>query len=98
MNQTPKQIQPNDIISGATYLKLINDYQQYDKKQKDFIYSLKKRIELLEWVNQDLQLVLDEIESGEIKRLVSKIENQREQLAINARNITLYKSKIWKIQ
>lgn len=47
-------IRPTDVISGALYLKLVNDYKDYDRKQKEIIYDQQKRIEFLEWQVEDM--------------------------------------------
>lgn len=33
------EIRPTDVISGALYLKLVNDYKEYDRRQKEIIYD-----------------------------------------------------------
>ena len=39
-----KSVQPSDIISGRLYLKLIADYKEYDKRQKEYIHELESKI------------------------------------------------------
>lgn len=38
------KIQPTDIVSGRLYLKLIEDYKEYDKQQKEYIHDLECKI------------------------------------------------------
>lgn len=41
------KIQPTDIVSGRLYLKLIEEYKEYDKQQKEYISQLELRISTL---------------------------------------------------
>lgn len=71
------RIHPNDLISGAMYLKLIRDYKRYDEKQKEWIERLQKKLDFFEWENEDLRMALDEVENGRFTKLRDKITNQR---------------------
>lgn len=61
------KIQAADVISGSLYLKLIADYQEYDKRQKEYISSLESRI-------SDLTQVFEETRSGNKKTILEKLE------------------------
>lgn len=71
------EIKPNDLISGAMYLKLICDYKKYDKKQKIKLVDLQKQIDFLKWENDDLRLALEESECKSTEKLRTKLKNQR---------------------
>lgn len=84
----------NDIVSGSIYRKLIQDYKAYDKKQKDYIDELIRKIEYQKDLAASVEYRLkEEIEESEtkykeLKQLVLesekfgdlfiKIQNQKE--------------------
>lgn len=82
------EIKPNDIISGALYLKLIQDYRKYDRKQKDLIASLQSKIDFLEWEIDDLRLALEDAEGPSYTKLHTKLKNQRMNLHDCSRSIS----------
>lgn len=64
------KIQPTDVVSGWLYLKLIADYQEYDKRQKEYILSLENRI-------SEMMEILENTRSGTKKTLSEKLERRK---------------------
>ncbi len=73
-------IRPTDVISGALYLKLVNDYKEYDRRQKEIIYDQQQRIKFLEWQVEDMRIEIEESESKSHEKLREKLIRQREAL------------------
>ncbi|WP_290379901.1 hypothetical protein [uncultured Duncaniella sp.] len=71
------EIHPTDVVSGAMYLKLLNGYKDYDRKQKEIIQEQQKRIEFLEWQVEDLRAEIEESEIKSHEKLLTKLHNQR---------------------
>ena len=76
-------IRQTDVISGALYLKLIEDYKQYDNKRKNYINSLlneidklKYQIELKEWEIK-VRKMCDDLEPQQISNLQYKLYKRR---------------------
>lgn len=74
------EIRPTDVISGALYLKLVNDYKEYDRRQKEIIYDQQQRIKFLEWQVEDMRIEIEESESKSHEMLREKLLRQREAL------------------
>ncbi|MDE7027230.1 MAG: hypothetical protein K2O87_04870 [Duncaniella freteri] len=74
------EIRPTDVISGALYLKLVNDYKEYDRRQKEIIYDQQQRIKFLEWQVEDMRIEIEESESKSHEKLREKLLRQREAL------------------
>lgn len=70
-------VKPTDIISGSQYLRMISDYKKYDQRQKDLIYKLQQKIDLLEWSIDGLKNEIEDLEDGSTSKLREKIQNQR---------------------
>lgn len=65
-------IRETDVVSGWMYLKFLEDYKEYDKKQKDLIFRLKDRI-------GELEDVIEEIAANkQEKKLAEKLVRQKE--------------------
>lgn len=76
-------IRPTDVISGTLYLKLVNDYKEYDRRQKEIIYDQQQRIKFLEWQVEDMRIEIEESEESETKsneKLRGKLLRQRDAL------------------
>lgn len=71
------EIRPSDVVSGALYLKLLHDYRDYDRKQKDLIQDQSRRIKFLEWQVEDLRTEIEESEITSHEKLLAKLHNQR---------------------
>ncbi len=71
------KIKPSDVISGAMYLKLVSDYREYDRKQKDMIREQTRKIEFLEWQVEDLRTEIEESGTDSHDKLRGKLHNQR---------------------
>lgn len=50
------RIGPNDVIKGSMYLKLIEDYKAYDKRQKEIIKRLQAENA---WLKDEIKYVAD---------------------------------------
>lgn len=67
-------IKNSDVISGSFYIRLVNKYKDYDKKQKKYIQSLIKE-------NEELKAKIEALEEVEhdyaFDRCKSKIKNYK---------------------
>lgn len=90
----PPKVSPTDLISGEMYLKLINDYKEYDKRQKAKIEKLQNRVDILTWFVDDLNKVLEESEENESQLKRSKLKRQRKVLRTYIELITKLKCQI----
>lgn len=90
----PPKVSPTDLISGEMYLKLINDYKEYDKRQKAKIEKLQNRVDILTWLVDDLNKVLEESEENESQLKRSKLKRQRKVLRTYIELITKLKCQI----
>ncbi|MDE6754783.1 MAG: hypothetical protein K2J82_09270 [Muribaculaceae bacterium] len=75
------RVKPTDLISGAFYLKLVNDYQEYDKKQKKIIEKQQEQIKEFEEMMEELQTIMDETAEDSHAKLRTKLKNQRAALS-----------------
>lgn len=73
-------IRPTDVISGTLYLKLVNDYKEYDRRQKEIIYDQQQRIKFLEWQVEDMRIEIEESETKSNEKLRGKLLRQRDAL------------------
>lgn len=70
------KIEPNDIVSGRQYLKLINAYKAHDRKRKEYIARLRNDIDDYKMQIKESELMMDflkeqyESEYEELKTLV----------------------------
>lgn len=71
------EIKPNDLISGAMYLKLIRAYKEHEQKLRNRLAEMQKKMDFLEWENEDLRLALEESECKSTEKLRTKLNNQR---------------------
>ena len=76
-------ITSSDVISGSLYLKLIEDYKQYDNERKKYIKSLlnqienlKYQIELKDW-ELKVRKMCDDLEPQSISNLQYKLYKRR---------------------
>lgn len=76
-------ITPSDVISGSLYLKLIEDFKQYDNERKKYIKSLhdqienlKYQIELKDW-ELKVRKMCDDLEPQPISNLQYKLYRRR---------------------
>ena len=88
------EIKPNDIISGATYLKLLNDYREYDKRQKETIRKLKNDVISLTWEVEDLRAALEDDVITAHNKLLAKLNNQRMGIKAYLNKIEKFKKEI----
>ncbi len=66
-----------DVTSVALFLKMVNDYKAYDKRQKEIIAKYQRQIENLKWEVENLTECLQEIETLTPDKLRTKVKNQR---------------------
>ena len=76
-------ITSSDVISGSLYLKLIEDFKQYDNERKKYIKSLldqidklKYEIELKDW-ELKARKMCDDLEPESISKLQYKLYKRR---------------------
>ncbi|WP_297449664.1 hypothetical protein [uncultured Alistipes sp.] len=84
---TTFRIAPNDIIKGSLYLKLIDDYKAYDKRQKEIIKRLQSENA---WLKDEVEYVAngntDAIKVFAQRRLIRDLEEKvRDLKATNQR-------------
>lgn len=82
----PMKIQASDVISGSLYLKLISDYREYDKRQKEYILSLESRV-------SELMEVLEETRTGRTKELFKKLERRKRTIFMQGGTIRKLKNE-----
>ena len=78
-------ITPSDVISGSLYLKLIEDFKQYDNERKKYIKSLLDQIENLKY----------QIELKDLELKVRKMCDDLEQQSISNLQYKLYKRRLF---
>lgn len=75
------RVRPDDIISGAAYLKLVEDYKAYDARQKKVIKRLQTDLDYLMFENPDSMKSLDrkrELEA--LRKRVAQLRKDNEEL------------------
>lgn len=97
------KILPTDVVSGRLYLKLIEDYKEYDKQQKEYISSLERKVfELTHALNESCSItkktLLEKLERKskgirERELSIKKLKDDNEQLLIKLAQINLTQSK-----
>ncbi len=89
---TKMKIQPNDTVSGAMYLKLIEDYRAYDARQKKIIKRLQTDLDYLMFENPGGGKALDMKRELEIlRKRVAQLRKDNE--ALLCRVVNMQKQK-----
>lgn len=79
----PQLIQPTDLISGAQYLKLLNDYKAYDKEQKKVIRKLQDKVNYLTKKDPELMKYMQRKELfHQLGQTIHKLRQDNEELII----------------
>jgi len=87
------KIQPNDIISGSMYLKLIADYKAYDARQKAVIKRLQTDLDYLIFEHPDYGKSLEQ--ARELRVLQERIcQLRRENEKLLCRVIQLERGRL----
>lgn len=77
------KILPTDTVSGALYLKLINDYKAYDKEQKKLIRKLQDKLNNLTQKDPALMKYAQRYELFKsLQDTIHKLRKENEELLI----------------
>lgn len=82
------RVRPGDIISGAMYLKLVEDYKAYDARQKKAIRRLQTDLDYLMFENPGSGKALDmkrELET--LRKRVAQLRKDNEALLCRIANM-----------
>ncbi len=82
------RVRPGDIISGAMYLKLIDDYKAYDARQKKIIRRLQTDLDYLMFENPGSGKILDmKCELETLRKRVAQLRKDNEALLCRIANM-----------
>lgn len=78
-----QSIKPTDIISGAQYLKLLNNYKAYDKEQKKVIRKLQDKVNYLTQRDPELMKYMQRKDLfHQLNQTIHKLRQDNEELII----------------